>query len=267
MPAILGFRRWRWQWVAGLALAVMTAACTTAQAPASLAPTIRPSAVVLQPTPAVTEAVAPTSGRPDCPNPDGGACLGPMAAGTYTSSRFKYPVTYTVPAGWTNFEDLPGSVAFVPPGGDVAGVDAGTSDAVGIAASVAADSPDCSTQPEPGLGFSAKDIAEALAKRAGLTTTKPEAVTVGGLEGYVLDIRLAKGWTKSACSGEGKPDVPLLIGRPPSDFENTALGGVAIRLYLLDHGEATTAIEIDDVSGGGRIAEYMPLIEALKFGP
>ena len=260
----------RWHQLAALAFAVTTSACAGTSTPASIVPTAIASAAATAPAassalPSATQAAASASGRPSCPNPNGGACLGPLTAGTYTSSQFKYSVTFRVPAGWTNFEDLPGNVAFVPPGFDVAGVDAGTSDGLGIAASVAADSPDCSTQPQPGVGTSAKDIAQALAARPGLTTTKPKVVTLGGLTGYVLDIRLAKGWKRSACSGEGKPDVPLLIGRPPSVFENTILGGVAIRLYLLDNGEDTIAVEIDDVSGGSRVAAYIPIAESLTF--
>lgn len=75
---------------------------------------------------------------PVCPNPEGHACLGPIAAGTYSTSVFRPQITYTVPAGWSNLEDTPGNFLLVPPGFDLPGVNRGTSDFIGIYASVAA---------------------------------------------------------------------------------------------------------------------------------
>ncbi len=221
-----------------------------------------------QPTAAVVIGASPTptfAATPVCPNPNGGSCLGALTAGTHASSAFIIPVTYTVPAGWQNFEDLPGNLAFLPPGGDLPGVDAGTSDSIGIAASAAVDSADCAGLPEPGVGRSASAIARVLAKRPGLAVSGPTAVEIGGLRGFVLDIKLAAGWRKSACTGE--PDVPLLVGVTPSDFADTILGHLKIRMYLLDRGGTTVAVEIGDVSGGSRIESYLPMVESLHFGP
>ena len=206
-----------------------------------------------------------TGPRSACPFPDGGACLGPMTAGTHTSVAFATPTTFVVPDGWVNFEDLRGNLALLPPGGDIGGVDAGTSDALGIAANVAVDTPDCSGRPERGVGHSARAIAHALATRPGLSVAGPTSVTLGGLDGYVLDIRLAKGWTKMSCSGQ--PDVPLLVGVSPSDFADAVLGDIAIRMYLLDDGDRTIAVQIADVSGGGRLATYQAVVDGLRFGP
>ncbi len=169
-----------------------------------------------------------------------------------------------MPAGWQNFEDLPGNLSFLPPGADLAGVDAGTSDALGIAASVAVDTPDCAGLPAPAIGRSASAIAKVLQSRSGLAVTNAHPVALGGLKGYRLDLRLAKGWKRHGCTGE--PDVPLLVGVPPSDFVNTILGHVAIRLYLLDRDGVTMSVEVDDVSGGSRIATYQPVIDSLAFG-
>jgi hypothetical protein len=58
--------------------------------------------------------------------------LGALSAGTYSSSVFQPAITYRVPAGWGNFEDLPGNLLLIPPGGKLSGVDPGTSDYVGV---------------------------------------------------------------------------------------------------------------------------------------
>jgi hypothetical protein len=79
--------------------------------------------------------VASTSNRQfgsGCPNPEGQQCLGKLTPGTYKTVVFSPTITYTVPKGWRNFEDTPGNFLLVPSRGDLPGVNAGTSDFVGI---------------------------------------------------------------------------------------------------------------------------------------
>lgn len=111
------------------------------------------------PSTSLTPMRSPSSAqRPSCPNGDGGDCLGPLSAGTYTTVTFHPRITYTVPAGWSNFEDLPGNFLLVPPGGTLTGVNDNTSDFVGVYASIAADAADCSGKLAPGVGLSASAI-------------------------------------------------------------------------------------------------------------
>jgi hypothetical protein len=72
--------------------------------------------------PALPSAAVSSATPAGCPNPDGGQCLGPIAAGTYSTVVFGPTITYTVPAGWANYEDLPGNFLLIPPGGDFAGI-------------------------------------------------------------------------------------------------------------------------------------------------
>ena len=124
------------------------------------------------------------------------------------------------------------------------------------------DTPDCAGLPAPTVGRSAGAIFHVLHSRPGLVVKDAHAAALGGLKGYRLDLRLAKGWKQHGCTGE--PDVPLLVGVPPSDFVNTILGRVAIRLYLLDRNGGTLSVEVDDVSGGSRLASYQPVIDSLS---
>src|SRR4051794_34041385 len=61
------------------------------------------------PDPAVST-VGRASGRPPCPNGEGGACLGELEAGRkYTTDVFHPVISYRVPTeGWFNYEDTPG---------------------------------------------------------------------------------------------------------------------------------------------------------------
>lgn len=88
--------------------------------------------------PTAAGSAAPSAAAsPSCPSVHGGKCLGPLAAGTYTTTEFHPQLTYSVPAGWTNCEDLSGNFLLVPPGGTLDGVDAGTSDYVAAYSSAA----------------------------------------------------------------------------------------------------------------------------------
>jgi hypothetical protein len=200
-----------------------------------------------------------------CPVPNGGECRGPLAAGTYSTVTFGPTITYTVPAGWANVEDLPGNFSLLPPGGTVAGINAGTSDFIGVYTSVAADGSDCTAQPAQGVGLSASAIAQALATRPGLASTAPEATTVGGLKGLVLDVKLKKGGTKQACPG-GVPHVALIVGVSPSDLEHANRWCLHPPSLFPQHGQRVLAIEIDDSTGGKHLDGYDVVVRSLKFG-
>lgn len=214
------------------------------------------------PTP--THSSTPTP-RPHCPNGDGGDCLGRLAAGTYTTVTFHPRLTYTVPAGWSNFEDLPGNFLLVPPGGTLSGVNDNTSDFVGVYASIAADAADCSGKLEPGVGLSASAITTWISHHPGIAATNVRPITVGGLQGSVLDITLAPGWTKACPYSNGQPVVPVIVGVGSSSLDHAITGTTKTRLYLLNSGTATLVIEVDDVSGGGHLQTYSNLVEAMQF--
>jgi CBS domain-containing protein len=206
---------------------------------------------------------------PACSNPDGGACLGRLAAGTYTSSLFGLGLTYTVTDGWVNFEDLPGQVAFVPPHGDVAGVNPGTSDFVGVDDSVAAASADCAEHAQADVDPTVDAMLEWYSSLEGLVMTDPEPVTVGGLEGFVTDVTLADGYG-GTCPYPGleeTPMVPLIIGVPPAGLHHVVIGDTITRLYLLTGPDGQTiAIEVSEVPGGDSLDDVDAIVKTFAFG-
>lgn len=206
--------------------------------------------------------------RPSCPvaNGGGGACLGTLAGGTYTAVGPEPVVTYTVPSGWSNLDDSRGGLLLLPPGAQLAGVDAGTSDYIALHTGVALADAKCTDNPAAGVGRSSAEIAQALVARPGLQTTTPRPVTIGSLSGYVLDIRLADGWKEEPCKGVTAPGVTLLVGQGVSHFANGVVGKIAIRLYLLDAPGKVWAIEADDVTGGSHLDAYGQIIERFWIG-
>ena len=198
-----------------------------------------------------------------------GECLGPIPDGTYTTVQFQPPIAYAVPAdGWFNSEDLPGLFTLIPPGFSV-GPDSNepTGDYILIATSVVAANADCTESEQPGVGHTAAALAAEFAQRPGLTTTTPTPVSVGGLQGLVLDIRMADGWTQTCFYSGGNPAVPLITGVRPSRGLETSIGpGFMMRLYLLDLPGSTVAIQLVYTSGGTHLDAYSAIEDQLHFG-
>lgn len=209
-----------------------------------------------------------SAARQPCPNPEGQACLGPIASGTYTTRIFLHPpITYSVPAGWSNFEDTPGNFLLVPPGGDLAGIDAGTSDYVGIYSTVAAPN-GCESGTLPGVGSTAAEMAEWLAGNPGLVVSRRENVEIGGLSGFSLDLQMTPGWTQSCSYSNGRPLVPLLIGVDRSALEHAVVDRGKTRVYLLDNDGGALAVEVYDVDDDGRdLDTYSAVVEDMSFLP
>jgi hypothetical protein len=241
-----------------IGLAFVLAACGAVSSPPSASPyAISSESTIPSATP-----------WPHCLADYGGDCLGPLPVGTYTTVQFQPPITYTVPAGgWSNFEDLPGNFLLVPPGFDLAGVDTGGGDAIGIYASVAAANRDCTDSEQPGVAHTAAALAAEFAQRPGLTVTTPAPVSVGGLQGLFFDIHMADGWTQVCPYSGGDPVVPLMRGVAPSDLDHPiGPSPYTMRLYLLDHADAALAIELSDISGGTHLDAYSVIVDQLEFG-
>lgn len=233
------------------------ATATAGAAPATTAPATAPPA----PTPSPAAA---------CPNVHGGFCLGPLDGGTYTTRAFVTTLTYTVPAGWANYEDLRGNFLLVPPTGSLDGVDAGTSDYIGVLDGVAVADAECFERRQAGVEHTPAGMAAWFVGHKGLDTTEPATVSVGGLEGVVLDLRVAEGYA-GVCPYEGYEDVPmvpLIIGAGLAEVHHVALGEIVTRLYLLEGREGRiVAIEVSDVPGGSALDELDAIVHDFVFGP
>jgi len=190
-------------------------------------------------------------------------CLGPLDAGQYVTQQFLPTLTYSVPEGWDNEEDLSGNFLLVPPGGDLPGVDAGTSDYIGVYAGVKA-SGGC--EGVASAGDSPAQIADTIRADRDLEVAEPERTEVGGLPGLVMDITLARQPSDDCPPFGGGPAVPLILGVTPSSLDHAIVNGLTMRLYLLAHNGGTLAIEVDDVHGGRNLAQYSELIQHFDFG-
>jgi len=203
-----------------------------------------------------------------CPYPQrGGTCLGPLAGGVYRTVSFSPRITYNVPSGWTNVEDLPSIFLLVPPVGTVDGVDADTSDFVGIYRGVAPADPDCAKGAQKGVGQSSAALAAWLRAHEGLIATAARPVNIGGVTGLVIDLRLDPTY-RGTCPyiPDRSPVVPLLYGVQSAGVEHGINRSYTTRLYLLDSQGANTVVEVVDHAGGTGTADYARIVERLRFG-
>jgi hypothetical protein len=194
-----------------------------------------------------------------------GTCLGEVSAGTHSTSSMQPKVTYTVPVGWTNFTDHPGNFGLFPPGGDFNSLDSGFSDRVDAFTSIATAREGC----EQGAGafHTPEAFVRWLHGERGLAPFTAKKASVGGLSGYVVDLRVRPGF-KHRCPGVPVPLQQILTGLPPSptglafaiDPQNE------MRLYLLHYKKGTLGIVITDVRGDSRIKGYDKIVRTFRFG-
>jgi hypothetical protein len=191
------------------------------------------------------------------------ACLGPLAAGTQTSVLFAPRITFDIPAGWFNHADSAGEYYLLAPGSHPNASEFGASDAIAFEANVTLTPVGCAAQQQFDPSATAADIAAWMAGRSHLTTTSPRPVSIGGLDGVTVDVRLAD---NAPIECFPLPAVLLVHGLPPSDgYDQAILAGTAMRFYFFDRGENVLMIEIDDVSGGDRLDEFTTVVNTVRF--
>lgn len=209
-----------------------------------------------------------------CPNPEGGLCLGPLRAGTsYTTQVFTPVLTYRVPVPhWRNYEDTPGNFLLVPPGNDLPGVNAGTSDFIGVYTSITPSRftslQGCVAEPVPHVPATPPAMAAWLAGQRILAVSHPAPVTVGGLSGLEVDVRARPGAHLPVCHVDGDTfSVALLFsGLAPSSLDHGVIHGMTMRLYLLRFQHGLLAVELDDIDHApGNLAALSSVAEGFRF--
>jgi hypothetical protein len=206
--------------------------------------------------------------------PAGESCL---AAGTYTSSLFVPPVTYTVPAGWIRTLDVRGELDLkFGAGGQYTYPDGLTfHDAVSIFRRPVAES-STSLAPLSGVGTKANDLAQWLVGHPDLVASAPTHVVIGGVDAFRLVLSLPTGIRTApdhCTSDHGEPRCESLFisSDPAATYGFGLVGPETAVVYLLDLPSGDTVmVVIDDVDGvdqPGLVAAATPVVESLAFSP
>ena len=144
-------------------------------------------------------------------------------------------------------------------------MNADTGDFIGVYSSIAA-AVGCPFHEAPNVERSPSGVAGWMARNPGLAITNRHDVDIGGLQGVVLDIKMAKGWTKVCPYTHGVPLVPLIVGVGISGLEHGILPQSSTRLYLLDNSlGGVMAIEVVNVQEGDHLDEYSSVVDGMSF--
>lgn len=212
------------------------AACTSTESPPSATPNDSPAPSV--------QVLAET----DCLD---FPCQGPLEPGEYRSTLFDPTIQFEVESfGWTweyfgtsrsgNFRLVADESHELPY----------NSDGIYFLIDPAIASRDCGEFEEPGIGRSAHDLAAAIERTPGLMTSEARPVTVGGLDGIRLDLRLDPAWKKTCIFSE-LPVVPLLIRKADvGAYHWTILPDMLMRWYILDSDKGAIIVDIEDGPSG-----------------
>jgi hypothetical protein len=191
------------------------------------------------------------------------------AGGPYKTHLFVPVFSHYVGEGWDNIVDSPNEYHIMRSGPD------GQPSQTGIYTfrNVAIQAATCEDKPEPGVGRTPAEMAAYLRDHAGLTTTEPEAVNVGGLDGVMIEVAVAASWTQTCHYSEGQPNVPLFWGTDAdSGLEWSTAPGLRDRFYILaipGGGNVLIAIEIvgTDSDLEALLDDALPVIESITFDP
>ena len=196
-----------------------------------------------------------------------GTCLGEIAPGTYTTRTFKPRLTYTVTTpDWTNATDNVGTFGLIPPGGDFNAVDIGKSDYINVFPHIAGAKEGCADG--KGQARTPEEFLAWVRHEPGFAPIAPKAVTIGGLSGFVVDLRMAKTWKRTCPWSQGTPAQQAITGLDPSPtgMNHSMLPQpMVMRLYLLRYHGGILGVEIDAVKGDGKLPRYSSVVRSFRF--
>ena len=248
-----------------LSTAVVSVVLLAGCSPDEDATTPSTSPSTTEPPSATPSEMQTTEALPECPNPEGGDCLGPLKPGEYQTSTFEPQLNYTVPAGWANSEDLPGNFQLHQEQDSLEGELGGSY--LAIYQNVRAAAINCEEQSQKGVGTTPEDLVAWYQSVPGLIVSKPKPVTVGGLDGLQIDLSLEP--DVATCQYGPYTGIPLIIGGGVSSVHHVLLDEIDLRLVVLDWEGGNVTLEVTNVKEQHSAAEFrssvQPIIDSLRF--
>jgi hypothetical protein len=227
-------------------LALALAACQSGTGDSPPATASRSSAATPSPTALPLAMPRPTDVPTDGTCEDEHVCLGLLAAGTpYKTEAFEPTISFSVPsADWENLADEGAAFQLLPisaPGDAIAffrGARALEADDVTFAS----------------VDETVAGLADWLASNDLLDVTPATPISVGGLSGVSMDIKIAGGAVNHPTDCPVQTCVPIFKGQdltahPPWHWDWGSGNGEIQRLYLLTATDGVVAIFVDSFDG------------------
>jgi hypothetical protein len=205
---------------------------------------------------------ASPSPSPVASTPASPSIVAPSASAT-ASRTFRPAMQVTTPAGWTADDGERTFLLNPPAGGPVAGRSIG----VMSGPFVSFKDPSCGDQPPAAVGTSVADVVASVARDPRLVVTSPQAVTVGGRSGQMVDVRVAPSWTGTCDWSAGKGAVLIVSATATGPAFGTG-GSARDRYTFLDVDGWVIAVDISSPEAADFdpfLAEATPIVESIRF--
>jgi hypothetical protein len=187
-----------------------------------------------------------------------------LLAGSYGTSVFAPSIGFTLPDGWIIAADSADYVALQPATSVITGV------FVFRSPLAASQEMDCPIAAASGVGATSADLVDWIRARPGLVVADPSPVTIGGLEGLRIDVRILEGWLASCPFADGLPTVPLFVSPTDPGFRWVIAGSERLRLDLLDVPAGGTVVVDIDAFDGSLMDAFLPdaarIVASMSFG-
>jgi hypothetical protein len=198
-------------------------------------------------------------------------CEGDLHPGAYRSAFFEPTIDFEIASpGWT--WRYAGSFAMIA---DESHQDLYASDGIYFLRDPAIASQDCGDEEatesvEPGVGSSVRQLVTWLEAAPSLDVSEPVEVTVGGLDGMLLDLQLDPEWKETCFYSEAMPAAPLIINKADIGGYNWAMfPGMSLRWYVLDSDDGVMVVDIEDSPGGASHDDLLStgsqIVDSLTF--
>jgi hypothetical protein len=198
-------------------------------------------------------------------------CEAPLEPGRYQARFYGRTLDFEIPAAasgwiWHSFYNFRFIADETPTEGLV------TSDSINFLFHPRIATRDCEDTEDRSVGHSVDDIVSWLTAAPGLLASKRTPVTIGGLEGYELDLEIDPAWRRTCFFSEGMPAVPLVVHEAEWGAYNlTMLPDISMRWYVLDTDDDIMIIDIDDgpqnLSRRELFATSKQIVESFAFSP
>jgi hypothetical protein len=206
----------------------------------------------------------PTEFPPDGICEENRRCFGVLEVGSFQTEFLDPNFTFEIPeAGWVNFRSSGGQLDLHP-------IDA-PGDELFFLQRVSARDADGGRA--AGVGATAAELGEWLGDRSDLVVEPLGAISIGGLEGFALDISVPAETAPVLDDCPTEPCVMLLGGMDtaemPSWTWDVALWrGAAMHIWLLDATDQVVAFEATAWAGNqleSFLTRLQPIIESIQF--
>jgi hypothetical protein len=204
-----------------------------------------PAAPSTEPVTSSAETVH-TFAAADCPALD---CDGPLVPGRYLADYFDPSIGFEVATPGWDWSYSGGTLALIAD--DYHDGLLYNSDGIYLLRDPRIASQDCEETEEPGVGGTAEELAAWLRNAPGLVASDPTHVSVGGLEGLRLDLRIDPQREQTCPFTDPVPAVPLVYrGAKVGGYHWVLVPHQTMRWYILDTDDGVIVVDIEDAPAG-----------------